>query len=255
MSTRHYGPPMSADDRSQPGALERLADVAASAGGGLLGFGIAGAEGAAIGNAAAPAVALAWHLGNSALIARLTRGGRALDHAATDLGTDLDDLARRATADPDRLELLARILEAAGRTALDAKIPALGRVLAAGLDPHTQVDEALKLAASLDDLEAPDVQVLHLLHRETVGPLLLAQQVGRELGAAGGVGWTVSDLHSRLPGYRLLIPTILRTLDRHALIADADRGIFFDKENPDRWTVTDFGRHCLELLSAPEEPA
>jgi hypothetical protein len=229
-------------DHDQPTALQRLFDLASAAGGSLVGYALGGPEGALVGGATPAAVNLALHAGNAAVIARLTRGSRALDVAANHLDSDLDSLAAQAASDPARLELTARVLEAAGRTPLAEKIPALGRVLAAGLDPAGSVDLALKLATALDDLEAPDVQVLDLLDRQTSAPA-----PERE-----GVGWTSDELRGHLPGHRLLIAAILRTLDRHALIRDANRGTWEDLEGSDRWTVSELGQHCLALLRDQE---
>lgn len=105
----------------------------------------------------------AWNAGGLALVRRLSRGSRALEIAADELDVGLDLLCERATADDVRLELLARVLEAAGRTPLKEKIPALGLVLADGLREGGNVDEAFLLAAALDDLEAPHVRsVAHM---------------------------------------------------------------------------------------------
>lgn len=83
------------------------------------------------------------------------RTAAALTTAADDSAVSLDELEQRALSDPSRAELFARIISAAGRTPLEDKLRALGRVLAAGLDPAGQVDEAFALAAALDNMEAP----------------------------------------------------------------------------------------------------
>jgi hypothetical protein len=116
----------------EPTALEQVGqavpELVAGAAGGLVGYALGGPAGAATGGALTPAMVTAWNVGGLALVHRLSRGSRALDVAADELDVGLDILTERATADEPRLELLARVLEAAGRTSLDKKIPALGRV-------------------------------------------------------------------------------------------------------------------------------
>ncbi|MCU1592168.1 MAG: hypothetical protein JWP11_3424 [Frankiales bacterium] len=242
------------DDR-QPTALELLAATAATAGGGLLGYGIGGPGGAAIGNAAPAAVTLAWRLGNHALATRLTRGSQALDQAAQQLGTDLDDIAQRAVTDPARLELLARVLEAAGRSPLPEKIPALGQVLAQGITAGAdaaQVDEALLLATALDTIEAPHAQVLDVLSfgaRSDTG----APPATRRGGMFPGV------IAARLPGHARLLDSLLHALQGQGLVEDvgtpkvvtpAPRGGVKTEPAKPQWRLTDLGWSCIDLLRA-----
>jgi hypothetical protein len=230
-------------DHTTPSALQRLADLTASAGGALVGYTVGGPEGAVIGNTTAPALTLAWHLGNQALAAQLARGSRALDVAAQTLDTDLEDLAARATADDGRLELLARVLEAAGRTPLPEKIPALGRVLALGLDTTTgdSVDLVFAYAAALDELEAPHLTVLTLLDSEAIGPSFATRPEPLP-------GWLPSEVIDRLPGHRYAMPSILRTLERHALLEDPIPGSWPTRDGEHPITTSDLGQQCLELL-------
>lgn len=229
-------------DEPQPTALERLAATTAAAAGGLVGYGIGGPEGALIGAASPGAVDLAWQLGNRALQGRLTRGSRTLDIAAEQLDIDLDQLAERATADAARLELLARVLEAAGRSPIEDKVAALGRTLASGLDPAGQVDEALVLAAALDDLEAPHIQMLALIVEHEVATVVA------RCPDTGKAGWNTDQLRDALPQMRLVLPAVIQTLDRHGLVADrADRETYAGTGRA-RYGATDLGRRCIELL-------
>jgi hypothetical protein len=124
---------------------DAVADIVASAGTGLVDFAATGTPSA---GALAPMVALGMRLGSDALNRRRDRGARALEAAAADVG-GLERLEELATGDDTRMELTARTLEAAMRTTLEAKVRALGKVLAAGLDGRATVDEAQVLTAAL----------------------------------------------------------------------------------------------------------
>jgi hypothetical protein len=241
---------MGADDEVKPSALERLADTTAAAAGGLLGYELGGPLGAVLGSTAPPAVKLAWHLGNQALVGRLTRGSRSLDIAAAQLDVDLDELASRATSDPARLELLARVLEAAGRTPLEQKIPALGQVLALGIGHEDRVDEALILAHALDGLETPHVQVMQQLAGDGYRPAT------PDSGNTGGQ--TTAVIRSALPAQADTIEAVLNALTGLGVTEDVSTphtrptlDTLFTAgttRTPPRWRLTDLGRRCLDLL-------
>ena len=173
------------------------------------------------------------------------RTAAALTTAADDSAVSLDELEQRALSDSPRAELFARIISAAGRTPLEDKLCALGRVLAAGLDPANQVDEAFALAAALDDVEAPHLQVLMLLDSCVSGP-------GVPEDAGDAVGWTPEEISSALPGHRLPVVPILQVLTMRGVIYDdaQARGTWLSIEGGARHTLTDFGRRCLDLLAA-----
>lgn len=227
-------------DDGSPTALARLADLVVATGGSLAGYAVGGLEGALIGGATPAAVNLALHAGNAAVAARITRGSRALDTAASELGVSLDELADRASADPAHLELLARVLEASGRTPLADKVDALGRVLARGLDPEGKIDEALFLAAALHDVEAPHILALKHLCSQPPSVVALHEEDFRELFANAD----------------LVLSAVLQQLLRHGLVevvgidgggagvgfADPDDGGGFV------YACTALGRQCLDLL-------
>lgn len=99
-------------------------DAVGAVGGSLLGYAVAGVEGAILGPLVTPALVATVRLGLTALIPRWQRGSRAVEIAADELNLDLDEFSALASADPGRLEPLARVLEAAERSTLDKKIPA-----------------------------------------------------------------------------------------------------------------------------------
>lgn len=221
----------------EPTALEQVGqavpELVAGAAGGLVGYALGGPAGAATGGALTPAMVTAWNVGGLALVHRLSRGSRALDVAADELDVGLDILTERATADEPRLELLARVLEAAGRTSLDEKIPALGRVLAGALQEDGDVDEAIVLAGALDDLEAPHVEVL--------AHVAVAGEVG---GDRPGVD--MADLGERFPHRVAVLYALLPALELHGLLEDAGATSYGGGH---RWHATPLGQRCLDLLA------
>lgn len=163
-------------------------------------------------------------------------------HLAAALVGGEQRLERLATADDHRRELTARVLLAAARTPLEQKLPALAKVLAAALDPDGRVDEAVVLAAALDDLEAPHIQLLTLIVQHEVAPVLA------QYPDTGKAGWNTDQLRDALPQMRLVLPAVIQTLDRHGLVADrADRETYAGTGRA-RYGATDLGRRCVDLL-------
>ncbi len=236
-------PPVEAD---VPRLRARMADVAADA--------VAGTAGAVaqmyLGDQVSaavltPAAALCIRLGREAVSERRSRVEHAVEVAAAELG-GLERLEQLAAGDPVRLELLARVVEAAQRSTIPDKVEALGRVLASGLGLDDRVDEALVLAAALHDLEAPHVLVLAELHREPVST------VPASYPAPGRLGWTPEQLVARLPGTRIVLGALLQVLRSHGLIRDLNEGentTYADLESGSpRYAATELGRYCLGLL-------
>lgn len=246
-ATRRYRLGVTDQPDDEPStALDHVAnaapEVAAGAAGGLIGFAIGGPLGAVIGGAITPAMVTTWRVGNAALAGRIQRGSRALEVAADQTGKSLDALAEAALADAGRLELLARVLEAAGRTPLPEKVPALGHVLAEGLEPDAVLAEALILAAALDVIEAPHVQVLKQLRDGAEG-----QQLG--------------VLSANLTVLQPLLVPILHTLQAQGLAEDVsvpDVGPSMaefvspsTRRGEPLWRRTALGTRCLALLADP----
>jgi len=82
------------------------------------------------------------------------------DEACAWSGHDLDELISAALADEHRVELLARALEGAQRSADERQARALGRVLAQGLTDDARVDESLRVVTTLGRLDPSDIRVL-----------------------------------------------------------------------------------------------
>lgn len=235
-----YGPRMSDDSERRPRLRDAGPEVTGSAVG-MLVQSVLGDE--ASGSVLAPLFASAIRVGQVRERQWWERTARTLEVAATESHVQLDELERRALADAARTELFARVVAAAGRTPLEAKIPGLGRVLARGLDAGARVDPAFIYAAALDDLEAPHVELLDLIKKEPSGPASLASP-------EDGQGWYPSELAQRMPTHGDVLLPVLRTLNRHALVVDPLPGSWPSDEGEHRVTLSQMGRACLDLLHA-----
>lgn len=160
---------------------------------------------------------------------------------ATDELDGAADIEKLASQDAARTELLRRVVQAAGHSTLEEKIPALGRVLAAGLPQGDRVDEALILAAALHDLEAPHVHVLATIAFEEPDEDEIRQPSS---------GWMLWMLERRHPGHRAVMTPILRILELHGLVVDVALGTWNGAGGRSMYGVSEAGRRCLELLSA-----
>jgi len=75
----------------------------------------------------------------------VAKAGKALEIATGLLDPGVDILDERSRRYDERLELMARVIDAAARATLHEKIKALGHVLADGLNDDDHIDEALVL--------------------------------------------------------------------------------------------------------------
>lgn len=163
---------------------------------------------------------------------------QALDIAIDETDGGAPQVERLALADPARTELFRRVVQAAGRSTLEAKIPALGRVLAQGLPDGDTVDLALVIADGLTTIEAPHLQVLHVL--EGKAEMLNPDGTLTSLGP----GWPNGALQVKLPGHIVVLPALLSTLERHGLVLDLGKS----DTGGIHWTISTLGRLCLDLL-------
>jgi len=160
----------------------------------------------------------------------------------------LERLAELVTADDARLELVARVAEAAARTTWAQKIRALGRVLGNGPNGHATLDEAQILAAAIDAIEAPHIQVLVVLRNHA------AAQRGDFPPPDRGKALTLEDweIAGRLPGHKDVLSALLQVLSGHWLIEPVQGGFAFEQiGKPGPWAITSLGRACMTLLEAP----
>jgi hypothetical protein len=210
-------------------------------------------EAAAAGLAPAGVLAVA-RLATAAWQRRQERAGRALEVAADTLDVGLDILEQRAQSHDARLELLARVLEAAARTPLDQKVGALGRVLAHGLpndppgDELDLVTEAFALAGGLNDMEAPHIAVLEHIAAHPKSDV----DMGKE-GIEPQPGWGVDALREALPAVKSTVSAVVPILAGHGLLRDVTYGGYGGPRQ--RWEVTGLGRLCLWMLDPDRDDA
>ncbi len=168
---------------------------------------------------------------------RRRRAERLLDAAAEMVGS-MDILLGRALQNDDRVQLIARVLEAGCRSRLQAKIPALARVLADGIDDTGDVDEAHVLAAALDAIEGLHVTVLR--HMDTHDPTPSTVEPGTRV-------WELHQLTADFP-LLMSLPNLLAVLSAHGLVTQGGGRTFPGSTGPPSWSVNELGRRCLYLL-------
>lgn len=193
--------------------------------------------------ASAPALKLLHRLGNRLVDRRRDRQIQALERAALILDIDLEVLEDLGGSDADRLELLARVLEAAARTPLDEKVTALSRVLAGGLGDEASTREALVIVAAMADIEAAHVFVLQCLATTPLPPEALRRPNHPEPR-----GWEASQLAAAIPEVDEILDGLLAVLSGHGLIRDQGGVVYPGGVGSAVWKVTALGRRCLLLL-------
>lgn len=235
-------------DHPTPGEVVRqaLPDVLSGA---ATGVAVGGPPGALAG-AAAPALAALWRGARAADERQWQQAAEATQTAADALDVEPEAVVDQALADPGRTELLRRVVQAAGRSAIEDKVHALGRVLATGLhDDGARLDEALPLAAALAELDPAHVRLLaHMADRG------MYTDHPAQLGDRPRLG--LHRLGEALPGSELVATSVMRTLERHGLADDPNPGVMDGGDmsitDPDHigpgYAVTPLGRRCLDLL-------
>lgn len=193
--------------------------------------------------ATGPALKLAHRVLSRARERREDRAARALEQAAEILDVGIEILEERATRHDDRLELVARVLEAAARTPLEGKITALAQVLAEGLRDGGSVDEAFVIAAALADIEAMHVFVLHYL---AVRPLPPEELWGRPGEAPRG--WDRAQLGEALPEVAPVLDGLLAVLEGYGLVRPQTDSTWAGVAALAQHAITPLGRRCLFLL-------
>jgi len=193
--------------------------------------------------ASAPILKLAHRLFASAVDRRQDRASQALEQAAAILDVGLEILEERVSGHDVRLELLARVLEAAAKTPLDQKISALASVLAYGLDGEEPPSDALIIAAALADMEAPHIVVLR--HIATVKVI---QDDLRQDGRQSIRRWTVKQIGDAIPELSDVMYGLVGLLARHGLVRDLGGGTYPGTIGPSVWRATALGQRCLFLL-------
>ena len=149
-------------------------------------------------------------------------------------GITADEMWEALTGDDERRALTVRVLEAARRTGREDKLRLLGAILGRVAVEEERLDEAVVLAAALDDLEGPHVVVLQALREQPPHGV-----DGKEPAAA----WFVAELVDRVPLEDGIVRGCLGTIGRHGLARDS-RGPF----TGEAYELTGLGRVLLDLM-------
>jgi hypothetical protein len=190
----------------------------------------------------APVVKFVQQLWAQAGKRRGDRASRALERAAGIMDVGIDIIAERSAAHDGRLELLARILEAAARSSMEEKIDVLGQVLADGLRDDSHLDEARLLASMIDDLEAPHVMVLKRIAEQPVPPKSMwTNEVGPR-------GWERTHLTLVLPEYTGIVDGLLAVLVGHGALRTLGDATWDGQVNNYSHGITPLGERCLLLF-------
>lgn len=171
---------------------------------------------------------------------RRERAADALQDAATAAGAKTNEeflaFVEQALSDPERQELLARVLLIAQDTAMRDKRRALGRALTSAVaDNGTLVDEELIFIRVVDDLDPFHIRLMRLM---TGKPARVGDLPVRP--------WLVSEACAADPGLASVAYSLMSTLERHGLVWSTNM------EDPE-YTLTQYGEHFLSRLA--DEPA
>jgi hypothetical protein len=177
------------------------------------------------------------------------KAGEALQVAADILDVGVDLLDERLPGHDERVELLARVIEASARSTFEDKIRALGRVLAGGLQDDGDADEALILASALQVIEVSHVVVLQHLDESPLPPAEMLPD-GEDMPS----GWRADLLSQALPSVTGLIEGLVAVLGGQGLIRDARGKTFADLPGSAVWQITPLGQRCLFLLDPGSRP-
>ena len=86
--------------------------------------------------------------------------------AAAESGLNGRQIAERLQESEEGLRLLVQTFEAARTAVLEEKLQALGRCLAAGVEPDAIIDEELQLVGAIEALETYHLRVLKIMAQE-----------------------------------------------------------------------------------------
>jgi hypothetical protein len=160
------------------------------------------------------------------------RAGETLAAACETLECDSDELDQRI-GESERTRLQAGIaVSAATKTVWPAKVRVLGRALASGIlaEDEATVDTEMLILAAMADIEAPDLSLLELLACRvpplTVGEAEIAHPRLNKYGAfLPRHGWTQIEVGLYRTRLKLVLPSLLGTLQRHGLIMQDDNTV------------------------------
>jgi hypothetical protein len=185
---------------------------------------------AAIGGAAAGVSKTA-----EAAFARLVeRRGARVEAALRATGQDSEHLLLTAMDDDRKLELLGRALEVAQRTVDEERVRFYGRIAAEGVlaSDNAVIDEKDRIFSAVAALDSADLKVL----------LFMVTDRAWQKHVASGQNRVVAD---ELPEVAHVLDAIFARLENLGMITgQGEGGLMWGSE----WTVTQFGRLCVDEL-------
>ncbi|MGP4051671.1 hypothetical protein [Streptomyces sp. 2A115] len=169
--------------------------------------------------------------------------------AADIANASIDRFSETIETSPELLALLSETVQAAMETSLEAKIYALGRCLASGVQDDTKVDAERIRVRALARIEAQEVKLMALLNGQ---PRLRPADTQRDIPGNGRwQGWPRTEILGQLPGFDDVLDASIALLVAEGLAVDGAIGVFGgggpDKE---QWILTGFGKGCLRLLQS-----
>lgn len=173
-----------------------------------------------------------------------------LELAARDLGMSLPEVAQRVKADPRLLKLVTAALRAAEDSVSEAKMLYLATLLADGIRDLSAADIARAHVDALADLHAPHLRIMALLPTPppTADP---PDEHGRHRKS-----WEREDIIMSIPETRLVLPSLLATLERCGIAYNQSTGAWGGGYEEAGYLLTDFGIGVLaDLRDASEAVA
>ncbi|MGW3447368.1 hypothetical protein [Streptomyces sp. NPDC001076] len=171
---------------------------------------------------------------------RHERAAQVIAVGAATSNAGLDRFTETIESSDELLALLSETVQAAMETSLSAKVHALGRCLAHGVDDDTRIDAERLRVRGLARIETQEAKIMAVIDQP--------QPAG---GRDPWLGWNRAEILDHLPGYTAVLDASMALLVAEGLAADAGVG-GFGGGGPGReqWNLTDFGRDCLRLLQA-----
>ncbi|MCX5130872.1 hypothetical protein OOK06_02010 [Streptomyces sp. NBC_00340] len=229
-------------------AAEWAVRLSAGAGAAVVGGVVAGPVGAALGAVAQEAVnEAAQRLIKVIIKRREERAAQVMAVGAEVSNVSIDRFSETVESSPELLALLAETVQAAMETPLEAKIYALGRCLAGGVQDDTRVDAERLRVRGLARIETQEVKLMAVLNEEA--PLRPADPERGIPENGRWLGWPRTAILEQLPGLTGVLDASIALLVAEGLAIDAGVGTFGGGgPGREQWILTDFGKDCLQLL-------
>lgn len=235
------------EQRNKPENLvSQIAIETAASGGGILtqlamGAGVATTV---AGGITPPIISALVRMTQAVIRRRQNSAATTLNTAAEWVG-GLDILEERVYSHDERVELLARVLDAAARTTTPReKFRALSRVLVEGIQDDADIGEAFILAAALADIEAHHVEVLRYINEQPTPPPEFRPGYDHK-----PIGWEPDYLAKALPELAGILAGLIAVLIRHGLLKQLGGTTYPGATGPAMLTISRLGHRVLFLLS------